>query len=153
MKKIVLSILVVTSLFLLVGCDIDFNFTGTGVLRINNDSSYVIKAFVAYTQIDGEYDEAYRNDGSYGGSEAPNIKSGAYKEYEFSSGDYDIWFYMIADGYWYYTEIEDVYVSYNSTEDVYVEDGNWTMLVPSKASSMYEKLPYVVKNQIFTTIN
>ena len=153
MKRKLLTLLIFFSLFLFVGCDIILNFDGTGVLRINNDSSYTIKAFVAYSEIDGKYDEVYRNDGSYGGSEAPNIKSGAYKEYEFSSGDYDIWFYMIADGYWYYTEIEDVYVSYNSTEDVYVEDGNWTMLVPSKASSMYEKLPDVVKNQIFTTIN
>jgi hypothetical protein len=55
---------------------------------------------------------------------------------------------MIAEGYWYYTEMEDVYVSYNSTTDVFVEDGNWTMLVPSKASSMYEKLPEVIKTQI-----
>lgn len=145
MKKIVLSILVVTSLFLLVGCDIDFNFTGTGVLRINNNSSYIIKAFVAYSEIDGEYGEAYRNDGVYEGSEAPNIKQDSYKDYELDCGNYDIWFYMIADGYWYYTEIEDVYIHYNSTEEVYVEDGNWTLLVPSKASSMYNKLPEVVK--------
>ena len=145
MKKIVLSILVVTSLFLLVGCDIDFNFTGTGVLRINNDSSYVIKAFVAYTQIDGEYDEAYRNDGVYGGSEVPNIKSGNYKEYEFESGSYDLWFYMIYEGYIYYTEIEDVYVPYSSSVDVSVEDGNWIRLVPTKLSSMYDNLPEVVK--------
>ena len=87
----------------------------------------------------------YRNDGVYGNSEAPNIKSNSYKDYEVDCGDYDIWFYMIADGYWYYTEIEDVYIHYNSTEEVYVEDGNWKLLVPSKASSMYDKLPEVVK--------
>ena len=148
MKRILFVLLLISTLFLFVGCDFVLNLDGTGVLRINNNSSYVIKAFVAYTQIEGEYDEAYRNDGSYGSSESPNIKSGTYKDYEFSSGNYDIWFYMIAEGYWYYTEMEDVYVSYNSTTDVFVEDGNWTMLVPSKASSMYEKLPEVIKTQI-----
>ena len=148
MKRILFVLLLISTLFLFVGCDVILNFDGAGILRINNESSYDIKAFVAYTQIDGEYDEAYRNDGYYGSSESPNIKPGKYKDYEFSSGNYDIWFYMIAEGYWYYTEIEDVYVSYNSTTDVFVEDGNWTMLVPSKASSMYEKLPEVIKTQI-----
>lgn len=145
MKKLVFLLVIISSLFLFVGCDVVLNFDGTGVLRINNDSSYTIKAFVAYTQIDGEYDEAYRNDGVYGGSEVPNIKSGNYKEYEFESGSYDLWFYMIYEGYIYYTEIEDVYVPYSSSVDVSVEDGNWIRLVPTKLSSMYDNLPEVVK--------
>jgi hypothetical protein len=152
MKRIFLAILVITSLFLFVGCNFNFNFSGAGVLRVNNNSSYTIKAFVMYTD-DGELNEAYRNDGVYEGSEVPNIKSNSYKDYEVDCGDYDIWFYMVADGYWYYTEIEDVYVYYNNTTEVSVEDGNWILLVPSKASSMYNKLPEDVKNQIFTTIN
>ena len=145
MKKLVFLLVIISSLFLFVGCDVVLNFDGTGVLRINNDSSYTIKAFVAYTQIDGEYDEAYRNDGVYGGSEVPNIKSGSYKEYEFESGSYDLWFYMVYEGYIYYTEIEDVYVPYSSSVDVYVEDGNWIRLVPTKLSSMCDKIPEVVK--------
>ena len=145
MKKIIISLLLIASLFIFVGCDVILNFNTTGILRVSNNSSYTIKAFVAYSEIDGEYGEVYRNDGVYEGSESPNIKSNSYKDYEVASGDYDIWFYMIADGYWYYTEKEDVYVYYNNTTEVSVEDGNWTMLVPSKASSMYNNLPEVVK--------
>ena len=145
MKKIFISLLLIASLFLFVGCNVILNFNGSGILRICNDSSYTIKAFVAYSEVNGEYGEVYRNDGVYEGSESPNIKPDSYKDYEVASGDYDIWFYMIADGYWYYTEKEDVYVYYNNTTEVSIEDGRWTLLVPSKASSMYDKLPEVVK--------
>ena len=148
MKKIILAILVITSLFLFVGCNFNFNYTGTGVLRIENNSSYEIKAFVIYSD-DGNYEEIYRNDGKYGDSEAPNIKSNTYKDFEVDSGHYNVWFYMIAEDYWYYTEIEDVFIYYNNTTEVSVEDGNWSMLVPSK--SMRNMLPEVVKNQVFAT--
>ena len=52
---------------------------------------------------------------------------------------------MVYEGYIYYTEIEDVYVPYSSSVDVYVEDGNWIRLVPTKLSSMCDKIPEVVK--------
>ena len=41
-----------------------------------------------------------------------------------------------------------VSIYYKNTTSVSVESGEWVLLVPSKASSMYEKLPEVIKTQI-----
>ena len=158
MKKILLSGLIIVSVFALTGC---FNinlggFIGEGVLRVENNSSSdtPIKAFVMYQEQDGDLKEAYRNDGVYAESgESPvsvNIKSGGYADYNVAVGHYDIWFFSIADGYWYYCIKEDVYVSSGGTT-VSIESGEWSLLVPSKASSMRNVLPEVVKNQVFAT--
>lgn len=155
MKKILLSVLVIVSVFALTGCfNINLGNFGEGVLRVENNSQDTIKAFVMYDEVDGELVEAYRNDGTYAESgDSPvsvNIKSGGYADYTVETGSYDIWFFMIYDGYWYYCIKEDVYVSSSGTT-VSVESGEWALLIPSKASSMRNILPEVVKNQIFAT--
>lgn len=154
MKKFLLSLLAISSVFVFMGCvNINFdNFTGEGVLRIENNSQDTIKAFVMYTEENGEYVEAYRNDGVYAAEgESPvsvNIKSGGYEDYTVATDEYDICFYMIYNGYWYYCVKEDVSIYYKNTTSVSVESGEWVLLVPSKASSMYEKLLEVIKAQI-----
>ena len=157
MKKILLSLFVIVSVFALTACvNINFdNFVGEGVLRIENNSQDAIKAFVMYEEVDGELVEAYRNDGSYAAEgESPvsvNIKSGTYEEYSIQTGEYDIWLFMTYDKYWYYCKKRDVSIYYKSTTTVSVESGEWTLLIPTNAKSMRNMLPEVVKNQVFAT--
>lgn len=155
MKKNLVSLLVLLIFFVFVGC-VNINFdmlNGDGKLKVENNSQDAIKAFVMYTEENGEYVEAYRNDGVYAEEgDSPvsvNIKSGEYAEYTVASGEYDILFFMVYNGYWYCCEKEDIDVFMNNTTTVSVESGEWSLLIPSKASSMYDKLPEVVKTQIF----
>ena len=56
---------------------------------------------------------------------------------------------LFCQNYWYYCIKEDVYVS-SGTTTITLEQGESNVLVPANvSSSMYDKLPEVVKTQIF----
>lgn len=153
MKKILLSVFIIASVFVLTGCfNINFgDLDSVGKLEVVNNGSDPIKAIVAYK--DGE--EYYRIDNTYKDSSGIvgecNIPVGSSFIYEWDTGSYDIWLftYYKKDNYWYYCIKEDVYVS-SGTTTITLEQEESNVLVPANvSSSMYNKLPEVVKAQIF----
>ncbi len=151
MKKFILAIFITLSIFVLSGCNFNFNFSGCGYLKIENEGLDPIRAIVAYQ--DGE--EVYRMDGLYKDEDGIvgecNIAVGKSETYEWDAGTYDIWLftYYKTDGYWYYCIKEDVSIYMSSTTTVTLNEGETTPLVPAKVPSyMYKNLTAVVKESL-----